>query len=172
MAPATQRLRRWDFDRRSESALRTTDRRYWRTVGGAALVGLFFNSACTNPSQPESVPQPAILHTGTCSPLPANDICNGEFLSFAPGTLRITVDWTSSTDSIQVFLSQGRPCAVSQINSGHCTFLAMTPPGTTPKPKILTVPNLLAGTYTLYIGNLGPRSESVSDQVTLTSPGS
>jgi hypothetical protein len=49
-----------------------------------------------------------------------------------------------------------------------CAFVA-TEESPTLKPERLTVPNLAAGTYTLYVANFGDTDESVAWQVTLTS---
>jgi hypothetical protein len=130
-------------------------------------------SSAQPPSMPDTVAHTgtSTIQTGSCSPLPVGDLCSGFFDTFQVGTLTVTVDWTSADDAVQAFLSAGNPCSTTQINNGQCVFIAMTSAGTTPKPKVMTVPNTPSNTYSLYIGNRGPHVESVSDQVTLTVTG-
>jgi hypothetical protein len=82
--------------------------------------------------------------------------------------LTFTVDWTFPQDVIQVLVSAGAQCTLAQINAGQCTFIAMTPAQTTPKPAVVTVHGAAAGTYWLYVGNRGPQNESLSYQASLT----
>ena len=41
----------------------------------------------------------------------------------------------------------------------------------TPKPRVVTIKGVAAGTYQLYVGNRGPKTESLSAQIGLTTPG-
>jgi hypothetical protein len=82
--------------------------------------------------------------------------------------LTFTIDWTFPQDVIQVLVSAGAQCTLAQVNAGQCTFIAMTPAQTTPKPAVVTVHGAAAGTYWLYVGNRGPQNESISYQISLT----
>ena len=63
-------------------------------------------------------------------------------------------------------------CTLDQINGNACTIITSSLASTAPKPRVLTVRAVAAGTYQLYVGNRGPKTESVSVQVGLTTPGS
>ena len=54
-----------------------------------------------------------------------------------------------------------------QFNNSTCPFLNFSRSRIV-KPETLSVPNLTAGTYTLYVGNRGPTQESIGFQITLT----
>jgi len=134
----------------------------------------------TNPTGPGCPPPPpttpaqvrTILHTGSCNGLDVNFLCFFDpFTTTQKGDLDVTVDWTFPEDSIQVMVSTGS-CTLEQINGVQCNFLTTSLAATTPKPRILTVKGVAAGTYQLYVGNRGPKSESISTQVGLTTPGS
>jgi hypothetical protein len=87
------------------------------------------------------------------------------------GSLSATVDWTNATDNVEAYLASGsNPCTIAQFNSGTCPFIAVAASATA-KPEHLTAGGQAGGTYTLYIGNRGPKSESVAWQVTLSTGG-
>ena len=68
-----------------------------------------------------------------------------------------------------LFLARGTdPCSLAQFNNRQCPWLGSAE-STTAKPERLSVPNLAAGAYTLYIANFGDAQDSMSFQVTLTS---
>ena len=86
------------------------------------------------------------------------------------GDLDVTVDWTFPEDIIGVLVSKGS-CTIDQINASQCNFISSNQESATPKPRILTIKGVAAGTYQLYVGNRGPQTESFSVQVGLTTPG-
>ena len=91
------------------------------------------------------------------------------FTTTASGTVGVEVNWTFATNDVDIFLVRGNdPCTVETFNDRSCGFIA-TEESPSMKPERLTVPNLAAGTYTLYVANFGDTDESVAWQVTLTS---
>ena len=90
------------------------------------------------------------------------------FTTTAAGTIGATVDWTFSTNDMDLYLTRGtNPCTAAQFNNSTCPFLDSATSATT-QPETVSVPDLTAGAYTLYIGNFGPTEESVGFQITLT----
>jgi hypothetical protein len=91
------------------------------------------------------------------------------FNTTASGTIGVEVNWTFATNDVDIYLARGNnPCTEETFNNDTCTFIA-TEESASMKPERLSVPNLAAGTYTLYIANFGDTDESVAWQVTLTS---
>jgi len=91
------------------------------------------------------------------------------FTTTATGTIGVLVDWTFATNDVDIYLARGTvPCSLEQFNNRQCTWLGSAE-STTAKPERLSVPNLAAGPYTLYIVNFGNTQESMSFQITLTS---
>jgi len=101
--------------------------------------------------------------------VPSKFIIYFPFTTTATGTIGVTVDWTFATNDIDVYLARGTAtCSLDQFNSHQCTWLGSAE-STTAKPERLSVPNLAAGPYTLYVVNWGNTQESMSFQITLTS---
>ena len=101
--------------------------------------------------------------------MPSKFIIYFPFTTTATGTIGVTVDWTFATNDIDVYLARGTTtCSLEQFNSRQCTWLGSAE-STTAKPERLSVPNLAAGPYTLYVVNWGNTQESMSYQITLTS---
>ncbi len=91
------------------------------------------------------------------------------FTTTTAGTLGVEVNWTFTTNDVDIFLARGNdPCTDETFGNGTCPFIA-TEESSSMKPEKLSVPNLAAGTYTLYIANFGDTDESVAWQATLTS---
>ena len=118
---------------------------------------------------PPPAPVTRVIREGSISGLEVRFLGFVPFTSTATGTIEAHVDWTFPEDTIYVYISRGA-CTLEQINSRQCQFLAVSET-TTPKPRVVRVPNAAAGSYTLYVGNLGPKKESVSYQVLLTTLG-
>ena len=88
------------------------------------------------------------------------------FTTTAQGTIEAIVDWTFSSNDINIEINRGRcDCALSTANA--CPLEAIST-NTSAKPERLTVRNLAAGDYTLLVLNFGPSPESGSYQVILT----
>ena len=101
--------------------------------------------------------------------IPALHLAAVPFSTDTTGTIAATVDWTFGTNDVDVYLTRGTdPCTIDQFNGNRCPFLGLAD-SLTAKPETLSVPNLAAGPYTVYVGNFGPTDESISIQVTLTS---
>jgi hypothetical protein len=84
------------------------------------------------------------------------------------GTVEVTVDWTFATNDVDIFVARGsEPCTLQTLNNRTCGFVA-TEESTTMKPEKLSMPNLAAGTYTLYVVNFGSTDESVACHIVLT----
>jgi len=120
------------------------------------------------PPSPPPTPVTSVIGEGNSS-LPSSTLLYVPFNTTATGTIGVTVDWTFSTNDVDIFLVRGtNPCTIEQFNSNQCPFLAFSA-SVSAKPERLSVPNLAAGPYTVYIANFGATQESVSFQFTLTS---
>ncbi len=90
------------------------------------------------------------------------------FATTSTGTLEVTVDWTFASNDVDIFVARGtEPCTLQTFNNRTCGFVA-TEESLTMKPEKLTIPNLAAGSYTLYVANYGSSNESVSCHIVLT----
>ncbi len=146
-----------------------------------ALIALMTLGGCgggSNPAAPAPVPTPRPAPTPVTS-----TVAQGSFTGLEPsvvlpvlfttanlGDLEAIVDWTFATNDLDVLLVRGNdPCrgANDRFDLSLCTVIAAET-GTTTKPERLRVRGLAAGTYTLYIGNIGPTRESLSFQILLT----
>jgi len=137
------------------------------------------NGCTTNPTGPGCPPPPTtlpaqtrnVIKTGSCTDLGVNFLCFFDaFTTAQRGDLDVTVDWTFPEDVIQVLVSNGS-CTLDQINASQCVFISSSAASATPKPRVLTIKGVAAGTYQLYVGNRGPKTESLSIQIGLTTPG-
>jgi hypothetical protein len=126
-------------------------------------------AAATTP-QPTPTPAPVrnVVQASRCDDVGVNILCFfPPFTTAQRGDLDVTVDWTFPEDSIAVLVSSSA-CTLDQINGNQCTFVINSAATTLPKPRVLTARGVAAGTYQVYVGNRGPRTESVSIQVGLT----
>jgi hypothetical protein len=97
--------------------------------------------------------------------LPANYITWLSFPTNRAGRLDATVDWTSASNDLNVYLVKG-DCSYDELNAGQCQMLVSSEG--TAKPEQLTYASSQASTYTIFIHNRGPGDESVSFQVVLS----
>lgn len=88
------------------------------------------------------------------------------FTTTLAGSLEATVDWTFATNDIDVYLTQGS-CDADTIGNAQCPILAFSE-STTAKPEKIRVASAAAGTYILFVANVGPGDETISLQVVLT----
>jgi hypothetical protein len=128
--------------------------------------------SCSSSPSPTPPPPPVqvtrVVASGSGS-IQSKFVAPVVFTTTASGTVGIEVNWTFATNDVDIFLTRGNdPCTVDTLNARSCGIIA-TEESTSMKPERLSVPNLAAGTYTLYIANFGDRDESVAYQVTLTS---
>ena len=82
------------------------------------------------------------------------------------GTLEATVDYTSASSQIAVWLARGK-CTFEQFDADQCSFAALSMSGD--KPRRVTATGVEKGDYTLITANFGPIEERVSFRVVLTS---
>ena len=82
------------------------------------------------------------------------------------GTLDVTVDYTSASSQIAVWLARGK-CTFEQFDAEQCSFAALSMSGD--KPRRVTATGVEKGDFTLITGNFGPIEERVTFRVVLTS---
>ena len=124
------------------------------------------SAASSAPTSPTPAPTRAILVQGGFD-LAVNYHNGVWFSTVRVGTLDVTVDWTYTDSTIWVYVGLGS-CTEVQIQAGECHFIAQSLTAS-PKPRVLTIPGLPAGQYTLLIYNGSARPESVAFTVGLTS---
>ena len=143
-------------------------------TGAAILPACGGDSVDGPPPPPPTTTPPAVttvVSESSQSGLEQRTLLSVVFSTSQVGSLTATVDWTFATDNVEAYLTSGNnPCTIAQFNNGTCPFVAVATSATA-KPERLTANGQVAGAYTLYIGNRGPKSESVSWQVTLTTGG-
>jgi hypothetical protein len=119
-------------------------------------------SSVTGPSQ-------TVIAQGTCSPLASGDFCTAPFTTSHAGRVDITVDWSLPQWAIDVVVAPQGACTLGQVRSNNCNaVIGETLLSNTPKPRLLTLDGLAAGSYSMYIFNGGAESYSASFLVTLT----
>jgi hypothetical protein len=126
----------------------------------------------TVPSTPPPTPaaSTAVIHDDSF-PVGSKVVVPDTFTTSSAGTLTVTVDWTFASNDVDIFVARGsEPCTLQTFNDRSCGFLA-SDESTTMKPEKLTMSNLAAGTYTLYVANFGSTDESVACHITLTGGG-
>ncbi len=148
----------------------------------AALALLSALSACggnSNPAGPGAAPRPTPAPTPVTTTVVENSFTGLEpdfvlsqtFTTTLSGDLQAVVDWTFASNDLDVLLVRGggNPCLNpnDRIDFDICTVLVAAS-STTTKPERLGMSGLSAGTYTLYIWNHGPSTESLSYQILLT----
>jgi hypothetical protein len=136
----------------------------------AALAGCSSNNNSPTTPTPTPLPTPTagvIVSQITGGALPAGVVAWVPFTTTEAGSLDATVDWTLASDDIDVYLTQGS-CDVNTFGTTACPVLGYSE-STTAKPEQAHVASAAAGTYTIFVNNLGPNDESVSYQVVLTS---
>ncbi len=147
----------------------------WVAISALASVATLGGCGGGSPTAPQG---PATTTTTTALPVTRTVILQGSqaipadwhyewwFTTTRAGTLDITVDWTYADSNIYVRLGQGK-CDEQVLKAGQCQWLIQSNMST-PKPRVLTLPNAAAGQYTLYIYNGPKQRESVSYLVELT----
>jgi hypothetical protein len=150
-----------------------TVRALGRLAGGVLVLSL---AACgggggSGPTTPIATPvptptPPVVVSQGTGSPLAAGYVGSVDVTTTRTGTLDVTVDWTDPANDLDVLLTRGA-CTFDQLAAYQCTILAYSD-STTAKPEKMHAENAAAGTYSLFVDNVGPGDESVSFQVVLT----
>jgi hypothetical protein len=142
------------------------------TIVGMAACG---GSTPTTPVTPTPVPTPipvtTVVNGGSFSNLDTNWDYWIPFTTATTGRIDLTVDWTLPADDVEVLVATGRHTCVSgeYWDFSACNVVATVHDGS--KPKKVSLAAQAAGTFTLYILNNGPNTESVAWQVLLTTPG-
>jgi hypothetical protein len=134
----------------------------------AALPGCGGGGSVTAPpvASPSPVPVTTVVLEGTLDGLPANRVAWGNFQTAWSGRLEVIVDWTSSANNVDVFLTFGL-CNPDQLLAATCTVVG-TAESPTAKPERITVEGAANGLFTLFVVNLGPGTESSSYRVQVT----
>jgi len=83
------------------------------------------------------------------------------------GRLDVVVDWTFAQTPLGIYVFQGT-CNLDQFAARTCNFLLASEPSQA-KPRLASVSNAPAGTYTLLIANFGSLNESLAAQIVLRS---
>lgn len=143
-------------------------------VALALLLGGCGGSNCSkNPAPPGCVAPPTpwpfgktLIAEGALPGLAPGMLAPVPFRLPTLGVLDAIVDWTLTTDNVDVYITSGS-CTVDQFNSGACRLAAYSA-STSAKPEVVGKAEAGAGDYTLFIGNRGPGEESCSYQIFLT----
>ena len=123
---------------------------------------------CTPPPPtPPPAPVKTVVTEASIASLPLNYVAGRYFSTSATGTIDVTVDWTFAEDTVHVWLAKGQ-CTFEQFEADTCQYATQSL-ASRPKPRILSVPAATAGMYTLIVANWGPKDESLSYQIVLTS---
>jgi hypothetical protein len=139
------------------------------------LTGCDGNGPCGNPAAictpPPTTLPPApvktVLKEGSIGSLPVDYVAGQYFSTSATGTIDVTVDWTFAENTVHVWLAKGQ-CSFEQFEADTCQYATQSLVSR-PKPRVLSVPAAAAGNYTLIVANWGPKDESLSYQIVLTS---
>jgi hypothetical protein len=149
-------------------------RRLVPVVVVAGLVALLPSCGGGGGSGPSAVATPpadcvqTVLVQGNAD-LDAGTALGQEFTvtSTAATRLDVIVDWTFAQSPIGVYVFQGA-CNLDQFLARTCNFLVQSEISSR-KPRLASVTNVPAGTYTLLIANFGSLNESLAAQIVLSS---
>lgn len=114
---------------------------------------------------PPTPPPPRVVAQGSGVSVPVGYALGEYFDITATGTIDATIDYTYADTLMLVWLAKGR-CDGDQFEADQCQFAATSLTGG--KPRKVSASGQAAGTYTLILGSLGPKDESVSYQVVFT----
>jgi hypothetical protein len=113
---------------------------------------------------PTTLPPPAVVSQGATT-LAVDFALRVPFTTTQAGRLDVTADWTFVTNDVDVYLMRGN-CTFDQFNAAACDVATFSV-SETAKPEKVRLTGAAAGSYTLFIGNVGPTDEAVSYQVVL-----
>lgn len=121
----------------------------------------------TRPPDPTPTPLPAPRVVSQANGISLEvDFAFGAYFDVSPtGTIDATVDYTFADTLLFVWIAKGQ-CTADQFEADQCQYVATSFTGG--KPRRVSAAGQTAGTYTLIVGNLGPRDEAVSYQVLFT----
>jgi hypothetical protein len=125
-------------------------------------------ATCTPPpTTTPSAPAKTVLLEASIPALPVNYVAGRYFSTSGTGTVDVTIDWTFAEDTIHVWLAKGQ-CPFEAFEADTCEYVTQSRVSR-PKPRVLSMPSAAAGAYTLIVANWGPKDESLSYQIVLTS---
>jgi hypothetical protein len=117
-------------------------------------------SSVTAPPPPAPpAPVTSVLDEGVVQ-LGPNRVTWGNFQSAWNGRLEVVVDWTSAGNNLDVVLTRGF-CDFDQLQAGACIVMGAAE-SPTAKPERIAVDNAVSGTFTLFVTNRGPGTDSFS----------
>jgi hypothetical protein len=96
----------------------------------------------------------------------AFDFLDRDVVLSAAGDLDAVVNWTFASNNVNLYLTS-TSCSETQFAVVQCTILRSTE-GQGGKPRTLTASGLSAGTYRVWVVNLGNTAESGSVEVGVT----
>jgi hypothetical protein len=137
----------------------------------AALLPACGGDSVTTPPTPPPPPPPVttVIGEGSFDGLEPEGAAMATFATTGAGDLEIVLDWTFAENDLDALLIRGE-CSPEQLIALQCDVGAIAD-STTAKPERLGISDAPAGTYTLYVINLGASTESFSFQVLLTTAG-
>jgi hypothetical protein len=140
------------------------------TVGLSACGG----SDSTSPN-PVATPAPAAgtttIFTTSFAAMPADGFAVADFSIPAAGDVRMTLDWGSAGNNVEVWVFSGTACTdfagfLRNGNAQSCNTLGLDTGAA--KPAVVTINSTQTQTARILALNRGPAPETVSVQVTLT----
>jgi hypothetical protein len=142
-----------------------------------AILAVAFAAACgssspTTPPTPTPTPAPVmtLVNQGTSSNLLKNYDHWQPFTTVSTGRIDVTVDWTFTTDAVQVLVATGSHTCYNGTYADFTVCNVIASVNDSSKPKKLSLPGEPAGVYTLYVFNHGPNTEAIAWQVFVTTP--
>ncbi len=117
------------------------------------------------PPPPEVLEEASLAFGVVTTSQPTRGIGGGVYQLNASGRVDISVDWTSPSNDVDVYLYRGTCSALDGFNE-RCEIVEKAD-STNSKPERLSVANVAAGIYTMLIYNFGPRSDTVSYRIVL-----
>lgn len=144
-----------------------------RLVPVAVLIGLMQFACGDGPTSPP-LPTRAVVTRGTFSLsdlataraiLGTPDFAVAPFTTSAAGNLDVIVDWTSTSNDVDIAILRGN-CSIDQVRAAQCSTVIEST--SLSKPERLSSASFATGSYTLLILNYGPGRESGTYEVGLT----
>jgi len=122
-------------------------------------------SVTAPPAPAPPAPVTTVIEEGVIQ-LGPNRVTWGNVQSAWNGRLEVVVDWTSPGNNLDVVLTRG-VCDFEQLQAAACILMGAAE-SLTAKPERITVDNAVNGTFTLFVTNRGPGTESFTYRVAVT----
>ncbi len=148
----------------------------WPSLAAAALilgvVSCGDDGGSTTPTTtPTTTVPPTTLASGRTilqgsTAVPARQLFFVDVVVPSAGRLDLTVDYTYPTSVMPVWLTDHQ-CSRQQFDEDSCDFLGKLPSVQAAKPRVLTVPSIGPGTYTMFVNNDNgtPEGTTQNDEV-------